>query len=176
MTSWQAAGHYAGAVVLSVALGIGWFWLGAWEEGRNRNRALEEIALALGVSVEELSDERMTPKILDFLGARFSYELFRNRLADFIGVSLAIWRWMGYLIELLVLGVVAWYTVTDDRSAAVFAWLIIPLNLFVMASIVIAGIACKILTARYPSQPRNGRMIVAEAWKRHREASLAALK
>jgi hypothetical protein len=102
MSTWQAAGHYFGAIALSVAIGIGWFWLGAWEEDRSRKRSLQELALALGVSVEELHDDRMTPKILDFFRARFSDELFQNRLADLIGVLLTIWRWTGAAIEVLV--------------------------------------------------------------------------
>jgi hypothetical protein len=168
MSTLIAIGHIFGALFALVALGIGILALAGWESGRNRKFALQEMSLSLGIPVDELDNAEHEAKVVQFVAARFSSELLRNRLSDLCGWVRTGWGWFGTLLQTGILLGVIWYTVTDDLSNSVYAWWIIAVAFFFWISSVFFALACKLLTGRFPGQARQARKMLAEAVEQRR--------
>ncbi len=162
MSALIAIGHIVGALIVLVAFGVGVLMLAGWENERNQKGALEEMSLALGIPVGELDNAEHQAKVVQFAAARFSSELFRNRLSDLCGWVHTGWGWLGTLLQVGVLLGAIWYTLTDDLSNSVHAWWIIPIALFFWISSVSFALICKLLTGRFPGQARQARKMLAK--------------
>jgi hypothetical protein len=79
-----AIGHIGGSILALLVLVLGFITIliASWETDRNRKQALEETAIKLGVAVDDLDNQELTPKLLQLSSERFSSELLRNRLSD----------------------------------------------------------------------------------------------
>ena len=104
----------------------------------------------------------MAPKIVQLSSERYSSELLRNRLSDLCGVVRTAWDWLSWVVQILVLVGVTWYTFTDSRDTAVYAWAVIPLIAFFWVVSMVFSLACKVLTGRYPGQAKAARKSLAE--------------
>lgn len=156
-------GHIVGAIIVLLAFGIGILMLSGWERERNQKVALQEASLALGIAVTDLDNVEHQEKIVQFAAARFSSELFRNRLSDLCGWIQIGWGWLSNLIQAGVLLGVIWYTFTGDLSNGVHAWWVVAVAFFFWISSVLFALACKLLTGRFPGQARQARKLLAEA-------------
>ena len=171
MTALVAIGHVVGALIVLSAFSFGVLAIAAWETERNRKAALEEMSLALGLTIDELDNPENQEKVLRFAAARFSSELLRNRLSDLGGFIQTAWGWLGNLVQVgVVLGVV-WYSVTDTPSNAIHAWWIIAIAIFFWISSVAFALLCKLLTGRFPGQTRQARKMLAGQVGKHRANS-----
>lgn len=170
MSAFIAVAHVLGALIVLFAFSVGMMAVADWENQRNRETALEEIALALGIPVSELDDSRHEPKVFQFVAARFSSELLRNRLSDLCGWIQTGWGWLGMLIQVGVLLGVLWYTFADDLSNAVHAWWIIAVAFFFSLSSILFALGCKLLFGRFPGQARQARKMLSEAMQQRRTA------
>lgn len=160
-----AFAHIVGAVIALVVFGIGVLALGAWVLERNQKAALDEMSVALGISVDRLSDPENSPRIVQFAAERFSSERFQNRLSDLCGWVQSAWAWIGALIQWGILIGVTWYAFTDDPSNAVYAWLALAVAfLFWVVSVAFASV-CKLLTGRFPGQAKEARKSLAQAMR-----------
>lgn len=170
MSAVIAIAHTLGAIVVLLVYSAGVMALAAWENERNRKVALEEMSVALGIPAGELNDEKHKSKVVQFLGAKFSSELLRNRLSDLCGWIQTVWGWLGMLIQVGVLLGVIWYTFTDDLSNGVHAWWIIAIAFFFSVSSVLFALICKLLFGRFPGQARQARKMLAEVVQQQRAA------
>lgn len=171
-----AIGHILGSVTVVVAIGMALaFTLGSWLLRRNNQQAIDEVSIALGVPPERLDDDDIVPKVFHFLGTRYSDDRLQNRLADLFGSLLILLTWFGVLLQVLILGAVLWYTFTNTSEAAVYAWLIVAVELVFLAIGLVASICCRVLTGRTPGQPKGARRFLAgEIAKRHRSMTPGA--
>lgn len=168
MTTLIAIGHIVGALIALFAFGLGVLLVAGWETERNRKAALKEMSLALGLPVDELDNAEHQAKVLQFAAARFSSELFRNRLSDLCGLVQTGWGWLGTLLQVGVILGVIWYTFTDDLFNAVHAWWVIAVAFSFWISSVMFALLCKLLTGRFPGQARQARKMLAEHVEKRR--------
>lgn len=136
--------------------------LADWETERNRRAALTEMAIALGLSVDQLDDAENQERVIQFVAARASSELFRNRLSDLCGLIQTGWNWLGMLLQVGVILGVIWYTISDDLSDAIHAWWIVAIAVFFGIMSTMFSLLCKLLTGRFPGQSRQSRKMLAE--------------
>ena len=163
-----AIGHIIGVLIVLVALSIGTVMLVGWEGARNHKSALQEASLALGIPIDDIDNAEYEDRIIQFGAERYTSELLRNRLSDLCGSIQTGWGWLGNLIQVGILLVVIWYTVTDDLSNAAYAWSIIGVTFFFWFFSVIFGYACKLLTGRFPGQARQARKLLAKVIEKRR--------
>lgn len=156
-----AIGHISGAVIGSFILGLIILFIASWELERNGKRANEELALKLGIPVADLEDEEKSkqhaPKIIEINMEKFSDELFKNRISDFLGIIHKASNGLSKILQVLLIIVVCWYTFTDDLGNAVYAWLINAIIILFFVANVVFSLFCKILTGRYPGQAKQAR-------------------
>ena len=168
MTVLLAVAHIAGAVIVLFAFGAGVLVLAGWESERNRKSALDEISIALGIPPDEVASKEYESKVVQFVAARFSSELLRNRFSDLCGWIQTGWGWLGTLVQVGVLCAVIWYTSTDGPSNAVHAWWIVGIAFSFWIASVVFAFACKLLTGRFPGQARQARKLLAEGVRNQR--------
>lgn len=160
-----AIAHIVGSILAVLVLGFFIMLIASWETDRNRKQALEETSIRLGVAVEDLDNEELTPKILQLSSERFSSELLRNRISDLLGVIRTMWGWLGSLLQVAVLLGVVWYTITDSLETAIYAWFIVGISLFFWIASVFFSLVCRLLTGRYPGEASQARKAVAQFLK-----------
>lgn len=159
-----AIGHIGGAILAVVALVVIGSLIGRWDGQRIQRRALEDASIELGVSVEELDNEELVPKLFQFLSSRYSGEFLRNRLSDFCGILLTLWRWCGSLIQYGILVGVLWYAFTDSPAVAIYAWWIVVVALFFWITSIALSFLCRLFTGRYPGEAKEGRTLLVK-WR-----------
>jgi hypothetical protein len=157
-----ALAHIIGAVIAMLAFGLGVLALGAWELKRNQIAASEEMSTALGIPLDQLDDPENANRIIQFVAERFSSERFQNRLSDLCWWIQAVWVLSGNLIQVGILIAVVWYSVTDDRSNAIYAWLVLAIAFLFWVISVAFALVCKLFTGRFPGQARHARKSLAE--------------
>ena len=81
-----AIGHIVGSVVAVAALSLLLTRVGAIEARRADQRSAQELAVVLGVPLEDLRKEEMTQPISDHLLKRSSSKLLQNRLSHSCGI------------------------------------------------------------------------------------------
>ena len=91
--------HIVGAIIVQQAFGIGILLLGVWERERNLKSAHEEISLALGIAIGDLDNAEHQHKLIQFVAARYSSELLRNRLSDLCRWIQMGWTWLGVIVQ-----------------------------------------------------------------------------
>lgn len=161
MPALAAIAHIGGAIVALFGLSLATLWVVSWEAERNSKRRLRDAAINLGVSVDELENEAMIPRLIEFSSAKFSSELFRNRLSDLCGVLGTLWGWLGSLIQLIVLVVVIWNTVSESAENAIYAWSTVGIALFFWVFSIAFSLLCLFLTGRYPGEAKAARKALA---------------
>ncbi|MNV03014.1 hypothetical protein D3C71_932590 [compost metagenome] len=57
-----------------------------WEIDKNDKVELEDLAIKPGVAVEDLTDEKLTSRVIEFSSERFSNDRLSNRLSDLCGL------------------------------------------------------------------------------------------
>jgi len=156
-----AIGHISGALIVSMILGLIILFISSWELEKNKKRDKKEFALKLGIPVADLEDEekieQFEPKVIEILMEKFSDELFKNRISDFLGIILKASHWLSNILQVVLFIAVCWYTFTDDLGNAVFAWLINAIIILFFVAGVVFALFCKILTGRYPGQAKKAR-------------------
>ena len=162
-----AIAHIAGSVIVVILISVISVLISSWELARNQKIAAEEMSLMLGVKVEDLEKEELWPKILEVVSEKFSSELLRNRVSDFCGLIRMLWAWIGILIQVGVLLIVIWFTVTDSIENAAYAWFIVSISIIFGLISVAFSLICKLLTGRYPGQAKQARKEAAEWVKYH---------
>jgi hypothetical protein len=145
-----------------IVLGIAFLFLGSWVDEKVKKQQREEMALMLGVSVTELEKEELIPKIVEVSSERYSSDLLTNRLSDFCGLIRTVWVWFGSLLEIVVLLAVLWYTFTDSKELAIFAWSIVGISLFFWITTVLFSFLCRLFTGRFPGQAKLARKAMSE--------------
>jgi hypothetical protein len=158
-----AVGHIVGSLIVVRIIGYVSIFIGAWELKRHRRHLLEEASIQLGVTVDDLDKEEMAPRVIQFSSERYSSALFRNRFSDRCGTLQTGWGRLGVMVQAGVLVAVVWYTITDSRTDAVYAWTLVALSLVFWMVGVIFSFACLLLTGRYPGQPEQARRAIAGA-------------
>lgn len=162
MTVVIAVAHVLGAIIAVFAFCAAVLALSAWELKRNQKAAAEEVSIALGIPIESLDNAENATKVVRFTAARFSSDLFRNRLSDLCGWVQIGWGWLGTLLQAGVLIGVIWYSFTDSAQNAAHAWWVVGIAIFFWITSVVFGLVCKLVTGRFPGQARQARRQLAE--------------
>ncbi len=155
--------HIGGAVIATMALGTTLFFIGAWMQGRSTKHDLEEASLSLGVPVNVLDDSSLLPKLIQYSSSKFSSDLLRNRISDFLGILTTIWNWLGLILEIGLLAWIVWITLSQSLDNAIYAWSIVGVALFFSLVSSVLIFFCKVLTGRYPGQARQARKVLVSA-------------
>lgn len=154
--------HIAGAILGTVAFGVLVLFIASWEIERNNRAYMQDLAIRLGVAVEELTDEKLSSKIVEVTSERFSSDRFSNRLSDLCGGVRTVWVWLGSLLQIGALLGVVWYTATESLTNAIYAWWIVAIGVFFWIAGVFFSLVCRLLTGRYPGQAKKARKGMAE--------------
>ncbi len=157
-----AIGHIAGSILVVLAIEFITFLIASQVADRYNKQALDDAPINLGVSIDDLDNEELTPKLLQRSSERFSSELLRNRISDFFGVMQTLWNWLGLLTLAVVLLGVVWYTITESLDTAVYAWTIVAIELFFCITSFVFTLMCWLLTGRYPGQSKHVRKSMVE--------------
>ena len=157
-----AIGHILGSIVVMVLLWLFVMQITAWEVQRTKKRKSEEIALSLGITIDELNDEAIAPRIFQYASERYSNELLRNRLSDFVGTIIAAWGWLGFIAQLCTLAGVIWNSINNGADNAVFAWSVVGIGVIFMLTSVFVSLGCRLLTGRYPCEAKQTRKALVE--------------
>ncbi|MGH8475604.1 MAG: hypothetical protein ACRER2_07520, partial [Methylococcales bacterium] len=171
MSTIIAIAHVLGTIIAVFAFSAAVLALSAWELKRNQKAATKEVSIALGIPVESLDNAENSSKVVTFTAARFSSDLFRNRLSDLCGWVQIGWVWLGTLLQVGVFIGVIWYSVTDSAQNAVHAWWVVGIAVFFWIVSVAFGLLCKLVTGRFPGQARQARKQLAE-YVRNQSAKL----
>lgn len=158
-----ATAHIGGAIVATFVLGL--FLsrgITALQAMRTR-RWLGEAALTLGVPVEELEAPTHFDALVKYSHARFTNELLRNRLSDFLGQTLRVSGWFGMLLQAALIAWVIYATVTESVSNAPYAWFALVLEVLFDAVALVVGFLCRLLTGRDPGQAKRARAFLSKA-------------
>ncbi|MBU0521106.1 MAG: hypothetical protein KKC24_20005 [Gammaproteobacteria bacterium] len=154
--------HIAGAIFGTIALGVIVFLISSWEIERNNRAVMQDLSIRFGVAVEDLSDEKLSPRIVELTSERFSNDRFSNRFSDLCGAVRTVWDWLGSLLQIGTLVGVVWMTVTESLTNAVHAWWIVAIGVFFWIAGVLFALLCRLLTGRYPGQAKKARKGMAE--------------
>jgi hypothetical protein len=160
-----AIGHIIGSILATLALGAIVLVIAAWETRRNEKLRLEEMAIRVGVPVDDLGKQEFAPKLIEIASQRYSSDLLSNRLSDLCGVLRTLWDGIGSLLQIGVLLGIVWYTVTDSIINAAYAWFVPIMAIFFWLAGVIFALTCRLLTGRYPSEAKQARKAAAEYLK-----------
>jgi hypothetical protein len=166
-----AIAHIVGAIVVTFAFGFVVLAAAGWEAGRNQKYRLEEMAIAVGVSVEDLGRADLAPKLLEIASQRFTSDRFANRLSDLCGVVRTVWDGLGTLLQILILLAVLWFTFTDNLREAIYAWWIPVVAVIFWIIAVTFALLCRLLTGRYPGEAKQARKGLAEFLKTNRPST-----
>lgn len=154
--------HIVGAVLVTFVFGVIVLFISSWEIERNNRALLQDLAITLGVAVEDVTDEKHSSRIVELTSERFSNDRFGNRLSDLCGVVRTAWDWLGWLLQICTFLGIVWYTVTESLSNAINAWWIVAIGVFFWIAGVLFALTCRLLTGRYPGQAKKARKGVAE--------------
>ena len=158
-----AFGHIAGAVVVCVLLSgvIAVIQRPRLERIRQKgwNDLCDELNIdqAVFLNVEDMlsgekdtEQDRAVKKMLDHQRAKYSDDLFVNRLSNLFGTIKTLLGYIGILSFITFLGFIIWETVNYGVDNAKYAWGAVGLEiLFIFISFFIVGL-CWLLTGRYP--------------------------
>jgi len=158
-----ATAHIGGAVITTFVLGLFLSKGIATLQARRTCRWLGEAALTLGVPMEELESPANFEALLKYSHARFTNELLRNRLSDFLGHILKVWGWFGIFVQAVLIAWVIYATVTDGARYAPYAWLVLVVEVLGDAVALAAGFLCRLLTGRDPGQANRARAFLSQA-------------
>lgn len=151
--TFNIGGSFAVVVVLSWV----YFILAHFEERHILANERKAFALDLGVAVEELDADENLPALQKLLVARFSDERFGNRIADLFGVIRTLWNAVSGLAVYGMLALAVWLTFSDGPTNAPAAWFAVGIWIVAIAGSAALSIVCKVLTGRWPGQPRAAR-------------------
>ena len=154
-----AIAHISGAVFALLVFGVLCIALDLWAGQRYRQRLVEDFALRIGVSVEEVESDTYWPRCEQLLAERWSSELLGNRIADACGIVRTLWNCIDWLTTAGILAATVWFT-AEENSNALFAWAAPAATVFFAATRMLFSSACRILTGRYPGEPSKGRAAV----------------
>ena len=162
MTTLVAVAHIAGSILALIVLGALSLFVVAWESERNKKRVLQELAVKLGVAVDALDNEHLAERIIQVSSERSSNELLRNRLSDLCGIVRTLWGWFGSILQVVALGAAVWFTFTENRHNALFAWFAPGVAVFFWITSVLFSLVCYFLTGRYPGEAKLARKGLAQ--------------
>lgn len=154
--------HMVGALGVTFAFGLLVLVIGAWELDRVQKRRLQDVSIALGVPIASLeNDESLVPRVLEYSSRRFSGELLRNRLSDLCGILRTVWGWLSTLVQIGIVGGVAWLMYSEGRDNAVYMWSVLAVAVFFWLASVAFSFSCLLVTGRYPGEAKAARKNLA---------------
>ena len=165
-----AIAHIVGSMLAVFVIGLIFVFIGSWEAERHLERLREDVSATLAVAIDDLDNEELSSRILQFSFERYSSELLKNRLSDFCGVVRTIWGWLSWLLQVAFLIGVAWVAITKNLDEAVFAWFVVGIMLFFAFASIAFSLVCRLLTGRYPGEAKQSRKATAEYLKKRRAA------
>ena len=152
-----AIGHIVGSVVVVAALSLLLTRVGAIEASRADQRSAQELAVVLGVPLEDLQKEEMTQPISDHLLKRSSSKLLQNRLSDFCGILNSLWICLGCGVQGVIFFTVIFASIAGKIEVAAKAWWMVPTLLFFWLISFLFASTCRLLTGRSPGEARHVR-------------------
>ena len=157
--------HIIGSIITYLMFGYVLMLMNTWERHKTLKQMAEQVSVTSGIkiNVEDLDKAEHAPTLMKFYAEKFSSELFKNKMSDFFGVIKTLWGWQSTIVQVLILTIVIWYTITNSIDNAVYAWLLVGFSIFSWIINVFVTQSCKILTGRSPGQAKAGRK-KADEW------------
>lgn len=127
------------------------FGYSTYETSTQQRRGLS-ILRAAGI------DPNDTDAVKAFLVKRVDPDRFGNRLADFIGVIWTAITWISSIIVGLIFCYQMYIVFVSGDSSSDFVFVVCAIwSVFIFLLGLLVNVTCKLLTGRYPSEPRNSR-------------------
>jgi hypothetical protein len=119
--------HIIGSIIIYLIFGYVLMLINAWEQDQTTKQIAAELSVTSGIkiSADDLHKEEYAQTLMEFYTEKFNSELFKNKLSDFFGVVRTLWGWQAIIVQVLILMIVLWYTITVNIDNAVYAWLIV---------------------------------------------------
>ena len=170
-----AIGHILGSIIATLVFGVIVLAISGWILEKVEKQRREEMAMKLGIAIQDLENEELGSKILELASERYGSDLLSNRLSDLCGYIRTMWDWLGSLIQIGTFFGVCWFTFTDNISNAAYAWFI-PLTavVFWLCSVLFTFV-CRLVTGRYPGEAKQARKSATEFLSSQSKLSNAAL-
>lgn len=153
LTKWWFFFAMAGLVLLvGVVIHILFMKLNIWMTGRYQKQIQQDMCRDL--AIHEISDSEHG-KVITYLSAKYSSEMLRNRLSDFVGLLLNITGAVVELGSIAFLGYVVYIALSrgyDDEWSTL--WLATLFHFFYIVLWLVVVILCKFLTNRFPSEAK----------------------
>jgi hypothetical protein len=152
--------HVVGALVVTVGF---WALVYAFSERVDKGRQQrfrQDVSIALGVAGSALERDEIAPKLIEYMTARCSSELLKNRLSDLCDTLIKAWHWVGFAIQVVTVGVGLKMLAEGSEDAPVM-WLVPVTAVFFTGAAVTAALLCQALTGRYPGEAKRGRDALA---------------
>ena len=156
--------HIVGSTVTYLIFGYLLMLLGKRERAATLKQVSAEIFVTSGVkiSVDDLDKDEHAPSLMRFYDEKFSNVLFKNQISDFFGVIRMLWGWQAMIVQVLILVIVLWCTVTDGINYLAYAWLLVGFAIFSWFINTLISQSWKILTGRNPGQAKAARKAAAQ--------------
>ncbi|MCG6659626.1 hypothetical protein HOP52_17895 [Halomonas campisalis] len=129
------------------------------------DEVLERAVVEMGLSKKDVLDGKHSSELASYLSERYSSDKFVNRLSDMFRPILTFLEVVGYLAQLGVIVLAAWFTFTDDIEFAKIAWFAVPVALFFLFINRILFWVCYLLTGRATGEARDVRNMLPELIK-----------
>lgn len=153
LTKWWFFFAMAGLVLLvGAVIHILFMKLNMWMTGRYQKQIQQDMCRDL--AIHEISDSEHE-KVITYLSGKYSSEMLRNRLSDFVGLLLNI---TGTVVELgliVFVGYVVYIALSrgyDGEWSAL--WLATLFHCFYIVLWLVVVIFCKFLTNRFPNEAK----------------------
>ena len=137
---------------------------------QNQRAETQEAAILLGVTVQDLENNEMSPLLMKYYSDRYSTELLRNRISDLFGTLIGLSKWFILSIQIGYLVWLAWYIFAVRMEHAVYVWGIVPIFMVYMLAIVLVSLSVRVATGRLPGEARAARQLVVKAYARRHAA------
>ena len=111
---------------------------------------------------DDLDDEAIAHRVIEYSSAKYKSELFRNRLSDLCGGIRTAWAWLWSIIQLLITVAVIWSTAKESIENAVYAWWAVGAYMLCWLTSIAFSLVCYFLTGRYPGEAAKSRKGLAE--------------
>lgn len=158
-----AAMHIVGAVIALILMSTLLYVFAAWIDKSYSRRVMQQASIDLALPISDLSSPAFERDLIRYFGAKYSHDLLKNRLSDLLGAMLTAYTWVASLVQIVFIGFVIWFTLTDDQGNAVYAWFVLPISLIAFVLALGVHYLCVLLTGRFPGQANQGRKMLSQS-------------
>lgn len=152
--------HLLGTLVTLFLIMIASSAISVWSGSKIYDRVLAKASIQLDLPHRELKAGSHDKELARYLSDRYDDDKFNNRLSDLFQTLITLLEIIGFLAQISVVVIAAWFAFTEDPAYAASAWAAILVSLFFLVVVFLIMVICKLLTARAAGEAKRGRELV----------------